>query len=106
MSFQESFIVSDGKQLLLKWGATDRYFFAESYYVRSLSVSSNFVDVTTYGNPAFQLKTGQTLDFEITSGSFKCIDNKEALQLFRTAESMSVNELLSLAYQKLNNRES
>ena len=107
MQFKEGFVVSDGKQLLLKWGATDSYFFAESYLVTSLSISHDTFDVVSYGSPSFQAYARPPiLDLGITSGHFKPIEKEDALRLFRTVDSMSVNELLAAAYQKMNARQS
>lgn len=107
MQFKESFVVSDGKQLLLKWGATDSYFFAENYFVTSLSISHDNFNVVSYDSPFFKAYSRTpSLDLRITSRHFKPIEKEDALRLFRTVDSMSVNELLAAAYQKMNARQS
>lgn len=106
MGLQESFIISDGKQLLLKWGTTDSYFYAKQYAITSLSVSNDVVDVFSHGGLPFQVEARPpVLDLGITSGCFGPIEREDALQLFRTVDSMSVNELLAAAYQKMNTRQ-
>jgi hypothetical protein len=106
----QSLLFADGEKLLLKWPDHGQYFLLGGYYVSQFSITSPpTIDIAGYGD-SFRREVivgPPTVDIHIESrGSFQSIDIDKAEQFFRSAYSMSVNELLALAYQKLNNRES
>lgn len=110
MKDQESVLLADGEKLLLKWPGYGKYFFLDNYYVMELSLTPPpTMDITGWDDEfRREIVTGSPiLDIHIRSYGFvQSMDIDKAEKFFRPAESMSVNELLALAYQKLNNRES
>lgn len=103
-------LFADGEKLLLKWPDYRQYFFLDNYCVTELSISNPpTIEVTSWGDSfGREIVVGSPMiDIRIQSrGSVQAMDIDKAEKFFRPAESMSVNELLALAYQKLNNRES
>ena len=110
MKHPESVLLADGEKLLLRWPGYGKYFFLDNYYVTELSISDpSTIEVTGWGDSfRREIVVGSPMiDIRIQSrGSVQAMDIDRAEKFFRPAESMSVNELLALAYQKLNNRES
>jgi hypothetical protein len=109
-SSSKSLLLSDGSRLAIEWPSWDRCLFFDDFHVTELQceMHQNIVDVTTYGDRyPVSMSTGRsiTLDLRIRCGQVEQLPLKEAHKLFRTAESMSVNDLLAAAFQKMNERD-
>lgn len=82
-------LVSDGKQLALRWG--ERSFLLSSFVVAELSVETGLV--------------GKQLSIHLKSaGSVKTAGRHALDDVFLNAAELSVDELLKLAYQKIDKR--
>lgn len=99
-------LFSDGEKLAVGFEAYDRMFLLNSYYVRELSMHCDVVDVAALGGFCEQIATGQRVEFTVSSiGRVSDIPFKEGVKLFRGADDLSVNELLALAFQKMEDRQ-
>lgn len=101
-------LFSDGEKLAVGFEAYDRMFLLNSYYVRELSMHCDVVDVNPGVLRGFreQIATGQRVEFTVSSiGRVSDIPFKEGVKLFRGADDLSVNELLALAFQKMEDRQ-
>lgn len=99
-------LFSDGDRLAVGFEAYDRMFLLDSYYVRELSMNHDSVDIDICGGFREQVTTGQRVEFTVLSGGHvSSIPFKEGVKLFRGADTLSVNELLALAFQKMEKRQ-
>ena len=99
-------LFSDGEKLAVGFEAYGRMFLLNSYYVRELSTHYDFVDIDILGGFREQVTTGQRVEFTVSSsGRVSDIPFKEGVRLFRGADDLSVNELLALAFQKMEDRQ-
>jgi hypothetical protein len=103
-------LLSDGQRLCLKWPSWSHSIFCDGFMVTSLTldVDHDCFDVSTYGSPYTMQISGRTsvaIGLEIRCSNYESIPKEKADRLFRTAESMSVNDLLATAYQKMNERD-
>ncbi len=106
----KSLLLSDGSRLAIEWPNWDRCLFFDDFYVTELQceMHENAVDVMSYGDRylrSMSIGRSVTLDLRIRCGQMEQLPLKEAHKLFRTAESMSVNDLLAVAFQKMNERD-
>jgi|688.fasta_scaffold08513_31 hypothetical protein len=109
-SSDKSLLLSDGSRLAIEWPSWDQCLFFDGFHVTELQceMHQNIVDVMAYGDRyPVSMSTGRsiTLDLRIRCGQMEQLPLKEAHKLFRTAESMSVNDLLAVAFQKMNERD-
>lgn len=82
-------VFADGEQMAVRFN--DSFYLVENYYLSKLTLQQTF--------------SGQelvTLYIEATSA--KAISFNEGSELFRNIESYSVNELLAIAYKKMETR--
>lgn len=108
MDFQEDFLLSDGKRLALAWPHTKHCFLLQDYRVTSVEVIHDHIDFYAYGNQyPRQLCAGQpTLNAQISSRGFEVVPLDEAQKIMRSANSMSIEELMCVVYQKMDQRKS
>lgn len=99
-------LVSDGKQLALRWG--ERSFLLSSFVVTELSVETGLSrcdPVWDNGRYYLQSAVGKQLSIHLKSaGSVKTADRHALDDVFLNAAELSVDELLKLAYQKIDKR--
>lgn len=106
----KSLLLSDGSRLAIEWPSWDRCLFFDDFDVTELQfeMHQNTIDIAGYGDryPVY-VSTGRsiTFDLRIRCGQMEQLPLKETHKLFRTAESMSVNDLLAVAFQKMNERD-
>lgn len=107
--FETGFLVADGDRMAIGLGAqdTENLYLVSDYYPVGMSVYLPRQDVCLYGSTPFAVSTGrQEVTIEIKAyGPVQSIPMEEGLKLFRSAESLSVNELLAIAYQKMSGRQ-
>ena len=106
----KSLLLSDGSRLAIEWPSWDRWLFFDDFRVTELQceMHEDIVDVMGYGDRyPVSVSTGRSipLDLRIRCGQMEQFPLKEAHKLFRTAESMSVNDLLAVAFQKMKERD-
>jgi hypothetical protein len=106
----ESLLLSDGSRLAIEWPSWDRCLFFDDFCVTELQceMHESTIDVMTCGDcypRSLSIGKSITLDLRIRCGQMEQLPLKEAHKLFRTAESMSVNDLLAVAFQKMNERD-
>jgi hypothetical protein len=106
----KSLLLSDGSRLAIEWPSWDRCLFFDDFCVTELQceMQENTVDITGYGDRyprSMLIGKSITLDLRIRCGQMEQLPLAEAHKLFRTAESMSVNDLLAVAFQKMNERD-
>jgi hypothetical protein len=99
-------LFSDGEKLAVGFEAYDRMFLLNSYYVQGLSMHHDYVDINVLGGFREQVTTRQRVEFTVSSiGRVSDVPFKEGIKLFRGADDLSVNELLALAFQKMEDRQ-
>lgn len=103
-SFDFGFLLADGKRLAVGWPSSG-VLVAQNYYVTSVSLDLP-VSYDTLAQHSFASFHDQpTLSISIEArGPFLQTTLEEGAKLFKNADVMSVNELLDLAYQKMQNR--
>jgi hypothetical protein len=110
--FERGFLLADGGRMAICLGARDtkNMYLVSNYYPTSLSIYiyQPHQDVCLHGGTPFAVCTGQQeVTIEIKAyGPVQNVPMEEGLKLFRNAESLSVNELLAIAYQKMSGRQS
>jgi len=107
-SDSRGFLLADGEKLAVSFPASGRMFLVPSYYPVSFSISTNNIEISAYGDPfPHYMPVRESIEISISGhGPIESIPLEEGVKLFRNADSMSVNELLAVAYQKMNNRKS
>ncbi len=99
-------LVSDGKQLALRWG--EKSFLLSSFVVAELSVKTGLTDYSSMLDPvgfSHQYLRSKQLSIHLKStGSVKTADRHALDDVFLNAAELSVDELLKLAYQKIDKR--
>ncbi len=99
-------LVSDGKQLALRWG--EKSFLLSSFVVAELSVETgltNYGSILDPGGFSHQYLRSKQLSIHLKStGSVKTADRHALDDVFLNAAELSVDELLKLAYQKIDKR--
>lgn len=102
------YVFSDGQKLAVSWPGTNSCLLLSSYYVSSVETSTDFVDVQTVGGGfTHQFPVANRAEITIQSvGDYSVLSKEEADKIFLNANSMSVNELLALAYRKMDERQS
>lgn len=109
MDFQKDFLLSDGKRLALAWPHTKHCFLLQDYHITSVEViDDRIVDVFAYSDRyPHQICAGQpVLNAQISSRGFEVVPLDEAQKIMRSANSMSIEELMCVVYQKMDQRES
>lgn len=109
LRFERGFLLADGDRMLVGFGSRDKDVYLMSNYVpTSLSFYQPWQDMVPFGGPARRVPAGPLeVTIEIKAhGPVQSIPAKEGMKLFRNAESLSVNELLAIAYQKMSGRQS
>jgi hypothetical protein len=106
----ESLLLSDGSRLAIEWPSWDQCLFFDDFHVTELQceMHKNTVDVMAHGDSyprSISIGRSITLDLRIRCGQMEQLPLEEARKLFKTAESMSVNDLLAVAFQKMNERD-
>ena len=99
-------LVSDGKQLALRWG--EKSFLLSSFVVAELSVETGLTDYSSMLDPvgfSHQYLRSKQLSIHLESaGSVKTAGRHALDDVFLNAAELSVDELLKLAYQKIDKR--
>ncbi len=99
-------LVSDGKQLALRWG--EKSFLLSSFVVAELSVKTGLTDYSSMLDPvgfSHQYLRSKQLSIHLEStGSVKTAGRHALDDVFLNAAELSVDELLKLAYQKIDKR--
>lgn len=97
-------LVSDGKTLAMRWD--HQSFVMERFAITELRSESTMQDFNIVGDPfPIRKKTGERVHIQLSSvgpvkvGPAHALDN-----LFLNANELSVDELLKLAYQKIDAR--
>lgn len=107
---ERGFVIADGKRMAVgfperRFDSPRRLYLLSDYHPTTISCWYPSVEVQTYGNGPFQAPTGQAeVTLEIKAYGFQSVPFEEGIKLFRNADSLSVNELLAIAYQKMENR--
>lgn len=108
MAFQrQSFVLSDGEKLAVGYSHYDRMYLFDAYHVKELIAYTDYVDFVSWGDPCVsQVVTGERIEFTVSSvGKSSSIPYEEGVKLFRSPKDMSVNDLLALAFQKMEARQ-
>jgi hypothetical protein len=102
------FLLADGEKLAVSFPASGHMFLVPNYYPASFSIDTDTIEITGYGDSfARYMPVRENIKISISGcGPIQTIPFEEGMKLFRNADSMSVNELLAVAYQKMNNRQS
>lgn len=107
-SDSQGFLLADGEKLAVSFPASGHMFLVPSYYPVSFSVNTDNIEISAYGDPFPRyMPIRESIEISISGyGPIESMRLEEGMKLFRNADSMSVNELLAVAYQKMNNRKS
>jgi hypothetical protein len=102
------FLLADGEKLAVGFPASGHMFLVPSYYPASFSINTDSIEISAYGDSfSRHMAVRESIEIGISGyGPIQTIPLEEGMKLFRNADSMSVNELLAVAYQKMNNRKS
>jgi hypothetical protein len=104
------FLLADGEKLAVSFPTSGRMLLVSTYYPVSFSINTDNIEISAYGDPHsnfFYMPIQESIEISISGyGPIESIPLEEGMKLFRNADSMSVNELLAVAYQKMNNRKS
>ena len=110
---ERGFLVADGKRMAVgfpqkAWAKEDRRLWLLSdYYPAQISIFHPHHDIATYGGQFARMVSGQPeVTIEIKAYGAQSVPFEEGIKLFRNADSLSVNELLAIAYQKMDSRQS
>ena len=110
---ERGFLVADGKRMAVgfpqkAWAKEDRRLWLLSdYYPAEISCYQPSVDIQTCGGSFTRIASGRPeVTIEIKAYGVKSVPFEEGIKLFRNADSLSVNELLAIAYQKMDSRQS
>lgn len=108
---ENGFMLADGERMAIgfparEFGGEKSVYLISNYRPASFSVYQPTVDIDTYGGLSRQLPSGpQETTIEIKAyGPFTMASPEETMKLFRSASSMSVNELLAEAFKKMDER--
>ena len=109
---ERGFLVADGKRMAVgfpqkTWATADRRLWLLSdYYPAEISIFHPHKDIVTYGGQFARMASGSPeITVEIKAYSAQSVPFEEGIKLFRNADSLSVNELLAIAYQKMDSRQ-
>jgi hypothetical protein len=104
----QGFLLADGEKLAVSFPASGHMFLVPNYYPTSFSINTDSIEISAYGDSFRRyMPIRESIQIGISGyGSIQTIPFEEGMKLFRNADSMSVNELLAVAYQKMNNRQS
>lgn len=107
-SDSRGFLLADGEKLAVSFPASGHMFLVPSYYPVSFSINTDNIEISAYGDSfSRHMAVRESIEISISGyGPIQTIPFEEGMKLFRNADSMSVNELLAVAYQKMNNRKS
>jgi len=107
------FLVADGKRMAVSFpqGALAkedrRLWLLSDYYPDQISILHPHHDIVTNGGQFTRVVSGQPeVTVEIKARGVQSVPFEEGIKLFRNADSLSVNELLAIAYQKMDSRQS
>ena len=113
LSTEKSFLIADGSRMAVgfpqnEWAKEDRRLWLLSdYYPAQISIFHPHHDIATYGGQFARMVSGQPeVTIEIKAYGAQSVPFEEGIKLFRNADSLSVNELLAIAYQKMDSRQS
>ena len=113
LSTEKSFLIADGSRMAVgfpqkAWAKEDRRLWLLSdYYPAQISIFHPHHDIATYGGQFARMVSGQPeVTIEIKAYGAQSVPFEEGIKLFRNADSLSVNELLAIAYQKMDSRQS
>ena len=112
LSTEKSFLIADGSRMAVGfpqngWTKEDRRLWLLSdYYPTEISCYQPIVDIQTFGGPFTPVASGRPeVTIEIKAYGVQSVPFEEGIKLFRNADSLSVNELLAIAYQKMDSRQ-
>lgn len=99
-------VFADGERMAVRFNDSlnDSFYLIENYYLSSLEFQQACVEVSTFGYPSSLYPTQERVTLSIEATSAKAISFNEGVELFRNIESYSVNELLAIAYKKMEDR--
>lgn len=110
---KRGFIIADGKRMAISFpqGAGQEknrnLWLLSDYYATGMSCYQPAEDIIPLGGTFSRVVTGQLeVTFEIKAHGAQSVPFEEGIKLFRNADSLSVNELLAIAYQKMDSRQS
>jgi hypothetical protein len=110
---ERGFLVADGKRMAVSFPQLAlakedrRLWLLSDYYPAQISVFHPHHDIVTYGGQFTRIASGQLeVTVEIKAYGVQSVPFEEGIKLFRNADSLSVNELLAIAYQKMDSRQS
>ena len=113
LSIETSFLIADGSRMAVSFPQGTqakedrRLWLLSNYYPTDISYFWPTFDATAYGDRFTQVVRGQPeVTIEIKAYGVKSVPFEEGIKLFRNADSLSVNELLAIAYQKMDSRQS
>lgn len=102
------FLLADGNRLAVGLPGYGMAFMLSSYWPSSVEMSTSVIDVS-YAGGYFHSNVVGGEEVTITihgRGPFVSAPIDEAIQIFRSVDSMSVNDLLAAAYRKMSDRQS
>ena len=112
LSIGTGFLIADGSRMAVGfpqngWAEEDRRLWLLSdYYPTEISCYRPNFDITTCGDRFVRMASGRPeVTIEIKAYGAKSVPFEEGIKLFRNADSLSVNELLAIAYQKMDSRQ-
>jgi hypothetical protein len=112
LSTEKSFLIADGSRMAVgfaqkPWAKEDRVLWLLSdYYPAEISIFHPHQDIVTYGGQFARMASGSPeVTIEIKAYGVQSVPFEEGIKPFRNADSLSVNELLAIAYQKMDSRQ-
>jgi hypothetical protein len=110
---KRGFVIADGKRMAISLpqfahDKKDRNLWLLSdYYATGISFYQPTAGFVGYGGEFAEMVSRQPeVTVEIKARSVQSVPFEEGIKPFRNADSLSVNELLAIAYQKMESRQS
>jgi hypothetical protein len=108
---ERGFVIADGKRMAVgfpqrRFDSPKSLYLLSDYHPTTISCWFPSVEVETYGNGPFRVAGQAEVTLEIKAYGVQSVPFEEGIKLFRNADSLSVNELLAIAYQKMDSRQS
>ena len=99
-------VFADGKRMAVRFNDSfhESFYLVENYYLSQLDIQLDCVDHTIFGGETLSVPVQERVPLCIEATSAKAISFSEGVELFRNIESYSVNELLAIAYKKMETR--
>lgn len=101
------FVFADGSRLMAGFPGQPDCWLIEGCYPVSCEVEIPYYELDRFGIDRFGIAVPRRQDVSLTirgTRGFSSVSFEDGLKLFQTAATMSVNELLAAAFEKMNDR--